>query len=42
VYLENDTNAMALSERRGLLATYQDALIVKASTGLVRALSPAA
>jgi len=33
VYLENDTNAMALSERRGLLATYQDALIVKASTG---------
>ena len=33
VYLENDTNAMALSERRGLLATFQDALIVKASTG---------
>ena len=33
VYLENDTNVMALSERRGHLATYQDALIVKASTG---------
>ena len=33
VYLENDTNVMALSERRGHLATYQDVLIVKASTG---------
>jgi predicted NBD/HSP70 family sugar kinase len=33
VCLENDTNAMALSERRGHLATYQDALVVKASTG---------
>jgi predicted NBD/HSP70 family sugar kinase len=33
VYLENDTNVMALSERRGHLARYQDALIVKASTG---------
>jgi len=33
VYLENDTNVMALSERRGHLATYRDALIVKASTG---------
>ena len=33
VYLENDTNVMALSERRGHLAIYRDALIVKASTG---------
>jgi predicted NBD/HSP70 family sugar kinase len=33
VFVENDTNLLALSERGGHLATYTDALIVKASTG---------
>lgn len=33
VFLENDTNVIALSERRGHLAGVGDALIVKASTG---------
>ena len=33
VYLENDTNVIALSERAGHLARHRDALIVKASTG---------
>jgi predicted NBD/HSP70 family sugar kinase len=33
VSLDSDTNVMALSERRGQLAGFQDALIVKASTG---------
>lgn len=34
VLVENDANAMALSERRGLLETHRDLLFVKASTGL--------
>jgi predicted NBD/HSP70 family sugar kinase len=33
VYLENDTNGIALAERSGHLLTWRDALIVKASTG---------
>jgi predicted NBD/HSP70 family sugar kinase len=33
VFLENDTNVIALAERRGYLLHYHDALIVKASTG---------
>jgi predicted NBD/HSP70 family sugar kinase len=33
VFLENDTNVIALAERRGYLLHYRDALIVKASTG---------
>ena len=34
VLVENDANAMALSERRGLLETHSELLFVKASTGL--------
>ena len=34
VHVENDTNVIALAELDGLLATYRDALILKASTGL--------
>ncbi|MCW2819259.1 MAG: hypothetical protein JWR42_2046, partial [Marmoricola sp.] len=34
VFVENDANAMALSERRGLLESHRDLLFVKASTGL--------
>lgn len=34
VVIENDTNAIALAELDGHLTHYQDALIVKASTGL--------
>ena len=33
VFLENDTNVIALAERSGHLLHYRDALIVKASTG---------
>jgi predicted NBD/HSP70 family sugar kinase len=33
VFVENDTNVIALAERAGHLAAYRDALIVKASTG---------
>jgi predicted NBD/HSP70 family sugar kinase len=33
VFLENDTNVIALAERSGHLLNYRDALIVKASTG---------
>ena len=33
VFLENDTNVIALAERSGHLRTLQDAVIVKASTG---------
>jgi predicted NBD/HSP70 family sugar kinase len=33
VFLENDTNVIALAERSGYLGQYEDALIVKASTG---------
>ncbi len=33
VYLDNDTNLIALAERSGHLLRYRDALIVKASTG---------
>ncbi len=34
VYLDNDTNVMALSEWRGHLRTYSDVVLVKASTGV--------
>lgn len=34
VFVENDTNVIALAERDGHLRTFRDALIVKASTGL--------
>ncbi len=34
VFVENDANAMALSERRGHLETHQELLFIKASTGL--------
>jgi predicted NBD/HSP70 family sugar kinase len=34
VYVENDVNAMALSERHGHLEEFNDLLMVKASTGL--------
>ena len=34
VYVDNDANVMALSERRGHLEDLQDVLLVKASTGL--------
>lgn len=34
VYVENDVNAMALSERQGHLEEFTDLLMVKASTGL--------
>ena len=34
VFVDNDANVMALSERRGHLETYQHLLFVKASTGI--------
>lgn len=34
VVLDNDTNALAISERSGLLRSYDDLLLVKAATGL--------
>lgn len=34
VYVDNDVNVMALSERRGHLEEFNDLLLVKASTGL--------
>ncbi|CAN5604005.1 ROK family transcriptional regulator [soil metagenome] len=34
VFVDNDANVMALSERRGHLETYRDLLFVKASTGI--------
>jgi predicted NBD/HSP70 family sugar kinase len=34
VHVDNDVNVMALSERRGLVADFDDLLLVKASTGL--------
>jgi predicted NBD/HSP70 family sugar kinase len=34
VHVDNDVNVMALSERRGHLETFDDLLLVKASTGL--------
>ncbi len=34
VFVENDANAMALSERRGLLERHSELLFIKASTGL--------
>jgi predicted NBD/HSP70 family sugar kinase len=34
VHVDNDVNVMALSERRGLMADFDDLLLVKASTGL--------
>ena len=34
VYVDNDVNVMALSERRGHLEHYRDLLFVKASTGI--------
>lgn len=34
VVLDNDTNALAISERSGLLRSYDDLLLVKAATGI--------